>query len=211
MPTVSSGAAPHTPATGRRQLAAWWVEAKQVDAAVYDAILRTPTPNLDRHISRLTQAADYSRLWLGSAAILATTRGRRGRRAAVTGLASIAVTSAAANLVLKPIGRRERPDRSGGPPERQAPMPASTSFPSGHSASAFAFATGVGSVLPRDAIPIRALATLVGYSRVHTGVHYPADVIAGAFLGTTLAQLTARALDHRSDPAGVTSVASGRG
>jgi membrane-associated phospholipid phosphatase len=75
-------------------------------------------------------------------------------------------------------------------------MPTSSSFPSGHSASAFAFATGVGSVLPLESIPIRALTTTVAYSRVHTGVHYPADVVAGAFLGTTLAQITARGLDR---------------
>lgn len=179
----------------RRQLPAWWADAKRVDVAVYDAIVHTPTPSLDREMSRLTQAADYSRLWLVSAAILAATRGDRGRRAAVTGLASVAVTSAVANLVIKPLGRRRRPDPSGAPATRRAPMPASTSFPSGHAASAFAFATGVGSVLPRDAIPIRALAAIVAESRVHTGVHYPADVIAGALLGTTLAQITARALD----------------
>jgi membrane-associated phospholipid phosphatase len=197
---VSSVPATPSPAVGRRQLSAWWVEAKRVDVAVYEAILRTPTPNLDRKLSRLTQAADYSRLWLGSTAILVATRGRDGRRAAVTGLASVAVTSAVANLVIKPLGRRPRPDPSGAPADRHAPMPASTSFPSGHAASAFAFATGVGSILPRDSIPVRALATLVAYSRVHTGVHYPADVVAGAFLGTTLAQLTARALDRRSAP-----------
>jgi membrane-associated phospholipid phosphatase len=32
--------------------------------------------------------------------------------------------------------------------------------------------------------------------RVHTGVHHPADVVAGALLGTMLAQLTCRALDR---------------
>jgi membrane-associated phospholipid phosphatase len=196
MPTVSGVAATHPPASRRRQLSAWWVEAKRVDVAVYEAILHTPTPGLDRGMSRLTQAADYSRLWLGSAAILAATRGRQGRRAAITGLASIAVTSAVANLVIKPVGRRPRPDPSEAPADRRAPMPGSTSFPSGHAASAFAFATGVGSVLPLEAIPIRALTTTVAYSRVHTGVHYPADVLAGAFLGTTLAQITASALDH---------------
>jgi membrane-associated phospholipid phosphatase len=183
-------------ASRRHQLSAWWVEAQRVDVAVYEAILHTPTPNLDRNMSRLTQAADYSRLWLGSAAILAATRGGRGRRAAVTGLASVAVTSAVANLVIKPLGRRPRPDPSQAPADRHAPMPASTSFPSGHSASAFAFATGVGSVLPLESIPIRALTTTVAYSRVHTGVHYPGDVVAGAFLGTTLAQITARGLDR---------------
>jgi undecaprenyl-diphosphatase len=77
-------------------------------------------------------------------------------------------------------------------------MPASTSFPSGHSAAAFAFATGVGHVLPQAAIPLRGLATLVAYSRVHTGVHYPGDVVAGALMGTLLAQLTTHALDRRT-------------
>jgi undecaprenyl-diphosphatase len=165
-----------------------------VDVALYDAILRTPTPQLDRHMRRLTQAANYSRLWIASAAILSATRGQRGRRAAFVGIAAVTVTSGVANLVLKPLGRRGRPDPSEAPLERRAPMPLSTSFPSGHSASAFAFATAVGSVLPIDAIPIRALASAVAYSRVHTGVHYPADVIAGAWLGTTLAQITVRAL-----------------
>ena len=179
-----------------RGAGAWLRDAERVDAAVYAAIAETSTPCLDRPLSRLTQAADRSRLWLGSAAILAATRGRRGRRAALMGLASTLVTSAAVNLLLKPLGSRRRPDQSNLAAARRAPMPASTSFPSGHSASAFAFATGVGSVLPRDAIPIRALATVVAYSRVHTGVHYPGDAIAGALLGTTLAQLTVRALDR---------------
>ena len=62
-------------------------------------------------------------------------------------------------------------------------MPMSSSFPSGHTASAFAFATAVTAEFPLLAVPLFGLATLVGYSRVHTGVHYPTDVIAGATLG----------------------------
>jgi membrane-associated phospholipid phosphatase len=77
-------------------------------------------------------------------------------------------------------------------------MPSSTSFPSGHSAAAFAFATGVGHVLPPAAIPLQALAALIAYSRVHTGVHYPGDVVVGAVTGTALAQLTTHALDRRT-------------
>ena len=176
---------------------AWLLDAGRVDAAVYEAITETPTPSLDRGMHRLTHAADYSRLWLGCAAILAATRGRRGREAAAKGLASVAVSSAVANLVIKPLARRRRPDSSGLRASRRARMPGSSSFPSGHSASAFAFATGVGSVLPCEAVPIRALAGLVAYSRVHTGVHYPADAVVGAVLGTTLAQLTCRALVRR--------------
>ena len=176
---------------------AWLLDAGRIDAAVFEAITQTPTPSLDAGMRRLTRAADYSRLWIAGAAVLASTRGASGRRAAASGLASVAVASAIANLVVKPLARRRRPDGGGLLAARRARVPGSSSFPSGHSASAFAFATGVGSVLPCEAIPIRALAALVAYSRVHTGVHYPADALAGAFLGTTLAQLTCRALGRR--------------
>ena len=77
-------------------------------------------------------------------------------------------------------------------------MPSSRSLPSGHAASAFAFATAVGHELPREAAAVRALAALVAYSRIHTGVHFPGDVAIGALLGTACAQLTARVLS-RSD------------
>src|SRR4051794_9112890 len=177
----------------------WLRDAQALDLAAYDAVARTPTPALDRAMARLSHAADYSRLSLASAALLAVFGGRSGRRAAGGGLASIGVTSGVVNLGLKPLGRRGRPDREGGgvPVGRHVRMPVSTSFPSGHSAAAFAFATGVGDVLPGAAIPLRGLATLVAYSRVHTGVHYPGDVVAGALIGTALAQLTHGALGRR--------------
>jgi undecaprenyl-diphosphatase len=62
-------------------------------------------------------------------------------------------------------------------------MPSSSSFPSGHSAAGFAFATAVGRDIPLLAFPLRALAAAVAYSRVHTGVHYPADALVGALSG----------------------------
>jgi membrane-associated phospholipid phosphatase len=176
----------------------WLQDAERVDVALYAAIARTPTPTLDRAMSRLSRAADYSRLSLASAAVLALAGGPSGRRAAALGLASVGVTATIVNLLIKPIGRRRRPDRAAEkvPVARHVSMPASTSFPSGHSASAFAFATGVGQVMPHAAVPLRALAALVAYSRVHTGVHYPGDVVAGALAGSALAQLTTHALER---------------
>jgi membrane-associated phospholipid phosphatase len=178
--------------------AGWLQDAERIDVALYAAIAQTPTPTLDRAMARLSHAADYSRLSLASAAALAATGGRRGRRAAANGLASVAVAASVINLAVKPLGHRRRPDRAAEevPLARQVRMPSSTSFPSGHSAAAFAFATGVGHVLPPAAIPLRALAALVAYSRVHTGVHYPGDVLAGALMGTTLAQITTHALER---------------
>jgi membrane-associated phospholipid phosphatase len=176
-----------------------WVEdAERLDLAVYAAIAATTTPALDRAMSRLSRAADYSRLSLASAGVLGLTGGRDGRRAAAMGLASLAVTAAVANVAVKPLGRRPRPDRvaQAVPLARQVRMPSSRSFPSGHSAGAFAFATGVGHVMPAAAAPLRGLAALVAYSRVHTGVHYPGDVLAGALMGSALAQLTTHWLDR---------------
>lgn len=185
-----------------RRLPRWVADAERVDVAVYAAIAGAPTPSLDRAMGALSRAADYSRLSLASAAVLALTGGPGGRRAAAAGLASVAVTSAAVNLAIKPLWRRRRPDRTAHavPGARHVPMPSSGSFPSGHSAAAFAFAAGVGDVRPPAAVPLQALAATVAYSRVHTGVHYPGDVVAGALVGTALAQLTAHALrDIRAD------------
>jgi membrane-associated phospholipid phosphatase len=184
-------------AAPRPGLARWLRDAERIDVALYAAIARISTPTLDRAMARLSHAADYSRLSLCSAAVLAAS-GRRGRRAAAYGLASVGVTASLVNLAAKPLGRRTRPDRVAEqvPIARYVRMPSSTSFPSGHSAAAFAFATGVGHVLPRAAIPLRGLAVLVTYSRVHTGVHYPGDVVAGALVGIALGHLTTRALDR---------------
>jgi undecaprenyl-diphosphatase len=74
-------------------------------------------------------------------------------------------------------------------------MPTSTSFPSGHSASAFAFAQGVSSVAPGLSVPLHAAAAAVAYSRVHTGVHYPGDVVAGSLIGIVTGGTVGRLLN----------------
>ncbi len=195
------GPASH-PATNWR----WLEDLQRVDIAIYAAVARTPTPALDQAMSRLSQAANYSRISLTAAAALAIVGGRPGRRAAAAGLVATGVTSATINLAAKRLLPRRRPDRVGEevPIARHVRMPTSRSFPSGHSAAAFAFATGVGHVLPPVAAPLRILAAAVAYSRVHTGVHYPGDVVVGGLMGTVIAQMTNQVLDRavksRRDP-----------
>ena len=176
-------------------------ELDQIDQAVYRAIAATPSPSLDLILSRLSSAADHSKLWFAVAAALALKPGRP-RRAALLGVASIGLASATANLVGKGLLRRARPDRAGlnVPAGRKVKMPGSTSFPSGHSASAFAFATAVGDELPLAWLPLHAVAAAISYSRVHTGVHYPGDVLVGSLMGTGAAvavRYTSRALTGR--------------
>lgn len=136
----------------------------------------------------LSRSANHSGLWMGAAAGLAATGGRTGRRAAARGMLTLATTSAIVNLPAKLLARRARPVIDVVPEVRRlARLPASTSFPSGHAASAAAFATGVAIEQPRLAAPVGALAAAVAVSRVYTGVHYPGDVLAGAAIGMGIA------------------------
>ena len=179
-------------------------ELAAVDKAVYRAVAATPTPTLDGPLRTFTSAADHSKLWIGAAAVLFAVGGRRGRRAALTGVAAIACTSAIVNLPMKLAGQRRRPDAdaAGVPLARRVEMPTSASFPSGHSASAAAFASSVSQVVPALGLPLGVAAAAVGYSRVHSGVHYPGDVVAGAVVGSSVGGLVAwagRRLAARSE------------
>lgn len=65
------------------------------------------------------------------------------------------------------------------------------SFPSSHTAVAFALALALLPFLPRLlAVAAVVYASLVGWSRVYLGVHYPLDVLAGAGIGIAVGGLT---------------------
>ncbi len=178
---------------------------RALDGALYAAVAGGSTPSLDRALRELSRAADRSKISLCVAGALAVAGGRP-RRAALRGVGSVALTSAVANLLAKRLVRRSRPDREAARVAvgRRVPMPASASFPSGHTASAAAFATAVGAELPPAALPLGALAGAVGYARVHTGVHYPGDVAAGALLGV-LCAAAVRAAAGRLQPNALTA------
>ncbi len=171
-----------------RRLARW-------DRAVYRSVAQMQTPLLDEPLRRVSAFANYSKPWLAVAGALALFGGPAGRRAALTGVAAVGTTSLVVNQPLKRAGERHRPDRVGlgVPPRRWVRMPSSTSFPSGHSASAAAFAVAVGDVMPTLRVPLRVAASVVAFSRVFTGVHYPSDVVVGAAAGALLGRLVSRA------------------
>ncbi|MFE7403656.1 bifunctional phosphatase PAP2/diacylglycerol kinase family protein [Streptomyces sp. NPDC057557] len=173
-----------TPFTGRPPTALRdWLHHR--DLAVFHGLAHRNWPGAEPVLPRLSRSADHGLLWFGAAAGLAALGGSaRARRAALRGIASLAVASVAINTIGKGAVRRERPLLDAVPVIRRLKhQPFTTSFPSGHAASAAAFATGVALESKGWGAVVAALALSVAASRVYTGVHYPSDVLAGAALG----------------------------
>src|SRR3954471_18730040 len=129
----------------------------------------------------VTLAANHGKLWIAAAAVL---RPLGRPRAAARGLASLGLASLIANLVGKRLVGGDRPATTSIPIARRLQRsPTSPSFPSGHTASAAAFATGVALEWPVAGAALAPLAAGVGYSRLHTGAHWLSDVAGGAAIG----------------------------
>jgi diacylglycerol kinase family enzyme/membrane-associated phospholipid phosphatase len=160
------------------------------DRAAMRRIAETDSRFLDLAMPRLSRLANHGLLWIALAAGLRVTGDRWARRAAWRGLGGLAAASATANLLGKGLAARDRPDYVVPRARQQARPPRTTSFPSGHAASAAAFATGVALEKPQLAAPVIAVAAAVGASRVAIGVHYPSDVLAGFAIGAAAGAMT---------------------
>jgi undecaprenyl-diphosphatase len=85
--------------------------------------------------------------------------------------------------VLKPLFERERPPAVEKVIVLRTDRYAGYSFPSNHAANNFGMATFVSYCYPALSIPLYVIASLVSFSRVYVGVHYPLDIVGGALFG----------------------------
>ncbi|MHB8587444.1 MAG: phosphatase PAP2 family protein [Candidatus Dormibacteraceae bacterium] len=167
-----------------------------IDRRLYRLINGLPNSTTsDRYVSVLSDLGEGLG-WVAGGIALAILGGPKGRRAgAATAAASLAATYVVQTRV-KPLFRRVRPFVN-----REARVvgirPADHSFPSGHTASSFAAATALAFFYPRAAPLAYGVATAVGVSRVHLGVHFPSDAAVGGVIGIGIGTFSAWAFKKR--------------
>lgn len=176
-----------------------------MDESILLAINGLRAPWLDAVMQPLSRWGIYAFLVLP---LLALGRRWRHARSIRDGWLAWFVGLYASELVLKPIVARPRPTASERLREMievlgKVPSPSSLSFPSGTASAAFAGATWIGLRFGWKAgTPAMVLASVIGFSRVYAGVHWPSDVIVGAMVGAAVAvgwDRLARRIDARAD------------
>jgi undecaprenyl-diphosphatase len=164
-----------------------------------------PLVNLDHELVEATTAIEHPLLtavfvvlsawWVKGPLLVALGLGSDllRRRLPVAALAALAATGVASLIVhfLKLAFDRQRPPQADPDLGSLVAIPGNPSFPSGHSATAFAAATAVAILCPRMRPWALGIAAAVALSRVYLRVHFPLDVLVGSVVGAGLGALCA--------------------
>lgn len=147
------------------------------------------TSFMDAVMPALSWAGNLGAVWFVLLGSIAAFGKKTGRRVAFAGLVALALGFASSEI-MKELTMRPRPFLTLPDVRLVVNVPHSYAFPSGHTASAFAAATGVAfsterllGKVPPWSWAMLALAVAIAYSRMYVGVHWPTDVLGGVILG----------------------------
>jgi len=154
-------------------------------AGLVFARTRGHNARLDRLTATYSRAGEHAACWLALGLVGAAASPQpEPRRCWLRGV-QIVAASYGVNQAIKFAVRRRRPQLDGLPP--LSPVVTQLSFPSAHATTSFAAARAYRHLAPAWALYLAAGTFAV--SRPYLGVHYPSDVLAGAALGTAVANL----------------------
>ena len=163
------------------------------DARIYLAVNDAPHPPwLDRILWALAVVTTGGWIWIGGTLVARLLGVPRAGLAFKRMAPSVLVATWVIEHPIKSFFRRRRPFARIVEALVIGKKPGSWSFPSGHTAAAFASAWILTTVWPRRAPIFFAVASTVGLSRIYVGAHYPGDVGSGALLGVGLSELVRR-------------------
>jgi undecaprenyl-diphosphatase len=166
-----------------------------VDAFGFVQINQMPhTRLLDRFMTRLSWVMTGGNGWLLFLLLAMLVDRQRGWKATRAVVPALWLATATVEHPIKKWFRRRRPFISLIEAIIVGRKPGSYSFPSGHSAAAFAGALLLIREYPGAARGFYGLASLVAFSRIYLGAHYPGDVISGSLLGMVLARIYSHVL-----------------
>ncbi|MDR2047091.1 MAG: phosphatase PAP2 family protein [Clostridiales bacterium] len=119
---------------------------------------------------------------------------KKTRATGVAAAAALIAEFLIVDFALKPLFMRARPFAVNPSAALLVDPPSNFSFPSGHSASVFAFAVPIFQFYKKLGIPALVIAALVAFSRAYLYVHYPTDILAGIAVGALIGACSAAAV-----------------
>jgi len=171
-----------------------------VDARLYLAVNHLPhTPLTNSFMYFVTMIMNGGFGWLLGLLLAALLDRKRHRQALLQVIPPLWIATMTVEYPIKYYFRRRRPFVDVVQAIAVGKKPGTFSFPSGHSAAAFAGAWLLRRHYPRLTPLWYAIAGLVGFSRIYLGAHYPGDVLSGALSGTAIAEAARWVIDKGDD------------